>query len=195
LNIELNHDGSLIATSGMDMKIQLRNANNGKFIIDIHCEESKKPIKKKKRRDDTKMDEDNEGDGDENAMEEEEDDEDEDLNSVECTSFCKTMPLIAAATLKGQLFVWDRNVYQMRAQCENLNSDGEAIGFCKLIWVNEVIYAATLDGNVLVYDGRNLQLLNKFSGHRAEILDVCLNDTSNCLYTSSDDHTIKMFQL
>jgi len=158
LCIDLSVDGHLVATAGLDMKIRLVNATNGKFLVDLVC--------KKKA----------EGEED----------------SIEALGFAKTIAFIACATLKGQLFIWDINSYSIRHKLEN--SDG---GFCKLLWASssELLYVSALDGSVLEFDGRNLQLVKRHTGHRAEILDFCLNESLGCLFTASNDETVKAFKI
>ena len=109
-------------------------------------------------------------------------------NSIECVGFCKTMPLIACATLSGQLFVWDLNTHVLR------NKLSYNAGFSKILWTDkETLYASTLDGCVCSYDGRNLELIKKFSGHESEILDFCLEN--KYLFTASNDNDVKIFEI
>ena len=112
----------------------------------------------------------------------------EEENSVESVSFCKVMHLIACATLNGQLFIWDLNTHVLRNKFEN------DIGYSKIQWNNqELLYASTLDGMVQCYDGRNLQVVKKFSGHESEILDFCFD--KNYIFTASNDNLVKVFKI
>jgi WD40 repeat protein len=109
-------------------------------------------------------------------------------DSIECVGFCKTQSLIACATLSGQIFVWDLNTHVLR------NKLSYTAGFSKIIWSNkETLYASTLDGNVFSYDGRNLELIKKYSGHESDILDFYLEN--NYLFTASNDNDVKIFEI
>ncbi len=116
----------------------------------------------------------------------------DDDNSIESLAFCHTIPsLIACATLKGQLFIWDLNTQSIRSKCELVD------GFSKVVWSNknDMLYASTLAGELNQYDGRNLQLKKCNQGHSAEILDFCVNETFDYLFTASNDGSIKTFKI
>ncbi len=176
LCIDLSADGNLLATGGVDMKIHLVNTLNGKFIAKLDCSFKKKPT--------------DSASGSDGEVEE---------DSIESIAFSKNLPLLSCATLNGGLIVWDMNTHMIRSKHENETK----VGFSKLIWtnlssenasLNEIIYASCLDGTVQVYDGRNLQLIKKFSCHQSEILDFCLNNTLNLFITGSNDSLIKVFK-
>lgn len=113
---------------------------------------------------------------------------DEEENSIESVGFCKTQALISCVTLNGQMYVWDLNTHVLRNHLENKE------GFSKILWNDqELLYASTLDGCVLCYDGRNLELIKKFSGHQSEILDFCFN--KDYLFTASNDNCAKIFKI
>ena len=190
LCIDLSPDGNIVATAGLDMKIHLINTINGKFIADLACGESKKEEKRRPKNDEEL---------DEQAGEEEEEEEDDDNNSIESVTFCKSLPLVACATLNGQIFVWDLNTHTLRASYVN----EKATGYTKLVWSSGggpgggALYASTVDGCFQVFDGRNLKLLKRMRCHTLEIFDFCLDDTAaqNVLYTASNDNTVKLFSL
>lgn len=164
LSIDLSPDGNLLATVGLDMKLKMINTNNYKIVCELSCS--------------TKAESDDE------AMEEEKD-------SIESVSFCKTLPLIACATLSGKIFVWDINTHVLRSQFDN-----NMIGYSKITWNSqEKLYASTLDGSLQEFDGRNLELNKTYKGHRAEILDFCLNEQSTIIYSASNDNFVKLFCL
>ena len=170
LSMDTSVDGNVLATGGTDMRLHLVNTTNGKTIANLSCETAKT----KKKTDD--VDEGEEG---------------QEEDSIESVAFCKTLPmLVACATLNGALYVWDTSAQSVRAKVEH------SVGFCKLVWSEqgEHLYAACLDGSVLVYDGRNLQLIKTLSGHTAEILDFSVNKALNFLITASNDGLIKVFE-
>ncbi len=109
-------------------------------------------------------------------------------NSIESLKFCATQPLIACATLNGQIFVWDTVNQSLRNKLEN------ASGFTKLQWgKHESLYASSLDGFIYVYDGRNMKLHKKITCHQFEVLDFCFSTNAELIFTSSNDKSIKSF--
>lgn len=182
--------GNLIATGGVDMKLRLINTTNGKLVNTLDCKvnqkSSSKPAKKSRENDDDEAEDEND-----------DDEEEEETNSIESISFSKQLPLVACATLSGQILVWEINSSSIRNRYDN-----ESIGYSKLIWTssnknnnnNETLYASTLGGEIQIFDGRNMQLLKTLRCHKAEILDFCLNQDGNILYTVSNDGCIKLFQ-
>ena len=95
-------------------------------------------------------------------------------NSIESLSFCKTLPILACATLKGEVFTWDLQSQSLRNKIDN------KVGFSKLIWNGqEQLYGSTLDGSIELYDGRNLNLIRKIKCFQNEILDFCLKMKSD----------------
>lgn len=168
--IDLSPDGNLIATGGVDMKVNLINTNTGKSINCFLCGN----VPKRKSKDD-----------------EVEDEEEIIENSIETLSFCKTMPMLACGTLKGELFVWDLNSQMVRNKFEN---DGH--GFSKILWSSndETLFSASLNGCVYIFDGRNLTLLKKIKCHHNEILDMCVNLNLKLFFTISTDQTVRIFK-
>lgn len=166
LCIDVSSDGNLIATGGVDMKLHFLNANTGKLIRSVDC----KLPKVKKHDNDGEMESDDEN------------------NSIETVSFAKNIPLVVCATLTGDILTWDVTNYTLR------NKLSSEFGFSKLIW-NEInlnnFYVSSLSGSVFEYDCRNLQHIAKYEGHRAEVLDFCVNKQN--VFTASNDNKIKVF--
>ena len=169
LCMDVNQDGNLVASAGTDMKIHLANTNNGKTIVHLDCGSKKEKEVKESMN---------------------EDEEPGEENSIESLSFCKTLPILACATLKGEVFTWDLQSQSLRNKIDN------KVGFSKLIWNGqEQLYGSTLDGAIGLYDGRNLNLIRKIKCFQNEILDFCLNLNLNILFSTSNDHVIKLFQI
>ncbi|CAF0704535.1 unnamed protein product [Brachionus calyciflorus] len=165
LSMDLSSDGNILVTGGVDMKVKLINTNNFKVVCELCCENKPR--------------------SGEEAMEDEQED------SIESISFCKTLPLLACATLSGRIYVWDINSHVVRCKFDN-----KLIGYTKLMWNNqEQLYASTLDGGVQVFDGRNLELIKNLKGHKSEILDFCFNENLTIIYTASNDNLVKLFQV
>ena len=112
-------------------------------------------------------------------------------NSIESLSFCKTMPMLACGTLKGELFVWDMNSQTIRNKLENGGH-----GFSKVLWgsSDETLFTASLNGCVDIYDGRNLNSIKRVKCHQTEILDLCINTNLKIFFTVSTDQTVRIFK-
>lgn len=165
--IDVSADGKLIATGGIDMKINIITPANGKIVWKFSIA-GPKPAD---------ITEDNNDDNN-NLIE----------NSIESVGFCKTMPIIACCTLNGQIITWDVNTHAIRHKITYTN------GFSKLIWDEGVkLFAASLDGTIQEWDGRSLELIKKFEGHQSDILDICLNKKFLC--TASNDQSVKIFEI
>ncbi|XP_060080044.1 angio-associated migratory cell protein-like [Ylistrum balloti] len=112
-------------------------------------------------------------------------------NSVEACGFCKQQTLAATGTLQGTLCIWDMPTQITRSKCQH-----EA-GVVRLKWdpTAPLVYTACLDGVVRLWDGRNGQCVNQWSGHTDAILDVDLSRDGETLVTVSDDKTARVFSL
>lgn len=168
LCMDLSHDGNLVAYGGTNMKMHVMNTNNGKIINTFDCNLNE-----------TKKNED--------------ENEEEKTNSIETIGFSKIAPLLACATLNGEIYIWDLKTSNLRNKSINEYSMS---GFIKLMWNNDYkLYISSLNSKIYQFDGRNLTLENTYEGHTAEILDFCLSDDFKYLATASDDHKTKIFKL
>jgi ribosome assembly protein SQT1 len=174
LCIDISADGNLLAYGGVDLKLSILNLNNGKIIETYDCDYGEK---KKKS---------------ENSGEEEEGVKGGDENSIESVGFCKVLPLLACVTVKGEILIWDINNSTLRHKSVNEYK----FGFSKLIWnMDYKLFISALNGQIFEFYGRNLELKAKYERHEAEILDFCLSKDFKYLFTASDDHKVKVFQL
>uniref|UniRef100_A0A4W3HC69 Angio-associated, migratory cell protein n=1 Tax=Callorhinchus milii TaxID=7868 RepID=A0A4W3HC69_CALMI len=78
--------------------------------------------------------------------------------------------------------------------------DGEelpAAGIVQLRWEchTALLYTASLDGVVRMWDARTGSMQSEYRGHRAEILDFAVNKEASAIVTASGDHTAKVFCL
>lgn len=166
LCVDMSADGKLIATGGIDMKVNIITPANGKIVWKFAVAAPKKAAV-------------NESDDNNNDIEQ---------NSIESVSFCKTMPIIAACTLNGQIITWDLNTHAMRHKLDYSS------GFSKIMWDEGTrLFASSLDGAIYQWDGRNLKETKKNEGHISEILDFCLNQKYIC--SASNDQTVKIFEI
>lgn len=167
--VDCSADGNLIATGGIDMKLNIMTSFNGKIVWKFTVATLKPKVE---------TPENSEIDDNNNMVE----------NAIESIGFCKTMPIIACATLNGELIAWDLNTHQMRHKVKYDH------GFSKILWdEKDKLFSSTLDGAVIQWDGRNLEMIKKCEGHSAEILDFCMNKKH--IATASNDQTVKIFEI
>jgi WD40 repeat protein len=169
LTVDINSDGHLAASGGVDLKIVVINTTNGKILCQFKCDSESI----------TEANKENNKSRDNEEVE----------NSIESIAFCKTMPLLAGCTVNGEIYVWDLNTQSLRSRLSNDS------GFSKLSWGKaETLFLSSLDGSMQIYDGRNLQLLKKLQGHVAEVFDFRLCHELKLIVTASGDNTLKTFE-
>ncbi len=164
ISLDATEDGKLVATGGIDLKVNIITPMNGKIVWKFTVD-SPKP------KEDTEENDDNN-----NVVE----------NSIESVGFCKIQPIVACCTLNGQIYAWDTNTHVLRHKLDY------KFGFSKLIWDEYRLFASSLDGAVQQFEGRSFELIKKYEGHSSEILDFCLNNKLY-LCTASNDQTVKIF--
>jgi len=112
-------------------------------------------------------------------------------DTVESVAFCKSHPLLATATVNGNLDIWDTSSTIKR---HKIIVDS---GISKIMWdpVNEhFLHVGGLDGILRTYDGRDGQLHSSRSGHADHILDFNVSSKTNLILTASEDKTCKIFK-
>ncbi|XP_077297000.1 angio-associated migratory cell protein [Arctopsyche grandis] len=117
-------------------------------------------------------------------------------STVESVKFSKdpSLGLFAVGTLDGSLTVWDAARQTLRHNCAT-QEGGEAIGITSMMWINNYIVATCISGCTKVFDGKNGELIQNFSGHKAEVLDISHSSASDSIMTTSDDGTCRIFKL
>ncbi|XP_053208424.1 angio-associated migratory cell protein-like [Panonychus citri] len=111
-------------------------------------------------------------------------------NSVESLDFSEIHPVLATGSLNGLLEFWDINsqVKKYSFQCDQ--------GISKIGWCPNVPYlicCAGLDGLLRIVDGRDGSLVSTKSGHEDQILDFSFAADKDCILTSSEDGTCRVF--
>lgn len=111
--------------------------------------------------------------------------------SVEAVGFSENQFLLATASLSGVLGIWDMTSQRLRHQCNH------PAGVTRLQWDNlgPLIYSASLDGVVRLWDARSGSCECEWHGHKAPILDMAVNNDSSTIITSSEDGTVKTFSI
>ncbi|EDS41766.1 predicted protein [Culex quinquefasciatus] len=67
---------------------------------------------------------------------------------------------------------------------------------CQLLWGKDcTLIAGTLSGNIRVWDVRSGALKYELLGHRNTIQDLVYNKQKNVLLSTSEDGTVKIFNL
>lgn len=115
-------------------------------------------------------------------------------DSVESVKFCNSLPLLASATVKGIIEVWEICNYTRR--CYVIHD----LGVSTVQWdplETFKLFSAGLDGCVDHWDARSGELLSRRYSHRDHILDmkVVTNESNERLIvTASEDSTCKVFR-
>ena len=147
------------------------------------------------------------------------------LLSIEAVGFCPSNPMwCATGGADGVLKIWDLNNGQCRHLCQyqrnmdhcNNQSRTSVIGgITRLCWLPlnttstttgpsmiphpPIVFVATTDGMVHVWDARNGGLLRTLhTGGSATILDLqvlCVNSNRIIVVAACEDHYVRMFQL
>lgn len=60
---------------------------------------------------------------------------------------------------------------------------------------NYQIFAGTDEGNVVILDSENLNIINVIQAHDDFVRSIAVNEQENCFLTSSDDNCVKLFNL
>lgn len=115
-------------------------------------------------------------------------------NSVESLVFSRSLPILAVGYLEGEIDLWDLNTFTKRDSIK-LES-----GITKLALGNNQdgdlkLYASTIDGQIKLFDLRDLKELNNYTGHKRDVLDFFISKQNNLMLSCSDDSTCKLFQI
>ncbi|XP_054284466.1 angio-associated migratory cell protein [Macrosteles quadrilineatus] len=118
--------------------------------------------------------------------------EQDDSNTcIETIKFSRdpTLPLLAAGTLIGILYILDFTKQTVRHKIQ------QDCGVCRLVWDchSPVVFAAGLEGVIRIYDARNGAKHGQLMGHRESILDIDLSTDGNTLVSASDDSTCRVY--
>jgi ribosome assembly protein SQT1 len=150
------------------------------------------------------------------------------LLSIEAVGFCPSNPMwCATGGADGVLKIWDLNNGQCRHLCQYRNTDhtnqqsvpAVVGGITRLCWLPSntttsslsssspsmmqphppIVFVATTDGMVHIWDARNGGLLRTlYTGGSATILDLqvlLVNNFRIVVVTASEDHLVRLFQL
>jgi ribosome assembly protein SQT1 len=106
----------------------------------------------------------------------------------------------------GILKIWDLNTGQCRQVCRNAlpeaqsgNSGNKVGGITRLQWHPSLplVYTASADGVIRVWDARNGTLVSSFTGHTDVIndLNVEVFENNSVLISASDDNSVRVFEV
>jgi len=119
---------------------------------------------------------------------------DEACCSVESVGFFGSCSWIASGGSDGNLRIWDisGSTPMLRHSCKHGGS------VTKLHWhpSDPVVFSASIDSCVRVWDARTGDCKQVFTGHKDMVLDLalqCVLSKEFILLSSSDDHSVKLF--
>jgi WD40 repeat protein len=107
---------------------------------------------------------------------------------IEAHVFSSELNLLVTGSLSGQLCVWDLPRQAIRHQAK-LDC---GVTMLKL-GLNGKVYIGTTSGVVYVCDVRTGGLVETFTGHKVDILSLCVSQDGLSVLTTSDDETAKVF--
>ncbi|XP_046555991.1 LOW QUALITY PROTEIN: angio-associated migratory cell protein-like [Haliotis rubra] len=115
----------------------------------------------------------------------------DDENSVESVGLSGVLNYAATGTLGGVMSIWDISTHVVRHQC--VHGDG----IVKLKWdeTSPLVYTASLDGVVSMWDARSGKEETRWTGHSAAILDFDITEDGDKLLTVCEDHTARVFSI
>jgi len=115
--------------------------------------------------------------------------------SVECTAFLHGLPCGVTGSLDKTAKVWDLNTMQTRT---SLSHDGGVVKVLCLPSRQNLIFSASLDSFLRVWDARSGALVHKMEGHTNQLLDfeVVPLDTGRLqIVSGSEDQSVRVWEL
>lgn len=109
---------------------------------------------------------------------------------VEAVSFNQQLSVAATGSLSGQLCVWDVGKFVLRHQAK-IQPSVTLIEFGR----NGIMFVGATDGSIYVCDARSGTLVETFTGHTTDILNITVAETGGWILTTSDDGTAKIFAI
>ncbi|KAK6166332.1 hypothetical protein SNE40_023054 [Patella caerulea] len=112
-------------------------------------------------------------------------------NSVETVGLSNIFPYAATGCMNGSLGIWDIPSQSLRHHCKH------EVGIVKLKWdsISPLIYTASLDGIIRLWDARSSAMVSQWTGHQAEILDFDISKDGNVMVSCGEDCTARVFSL
>ena len=161
-SIDVDPSDSLAASGSTDCNLKLINLVSGKVVVTIPC--GLQPVG--------------------TVVPESQDDDIE--NSVETVAFCSSLPVVATATLKGIIEIWDVPSHAKRVSF----SLEERLS--KICWNPSepfVLFASGLEGSIGSWDARSGKPLFKKVIHEDQILDFNFSADGTMLASGCEDGT------
>lgn len=165
-------DNNLILSAGMDGKTIISSSQTGKVLTVLQ---------------------DLQGGGNSNDANDESAREENQGNWAEAVAFYKDPEhqIAATGTINGEIFIWDISKKMVRHKIEQKS------GISKLLWKEgaALLFAASLDGVLRVFDGKSGECVRLFISHSADIFDLCLSRNGKKILTTSEDKTARIFEI
>ncbi|ODV89442.1 hypothetical protein CANCADRAFT_16384, partial [Tortispora caseinolytica NRRL Y-17796] len=109
--------------------------------------------------------------------------------SIESLSWCSSLPLLAAGSVSGSVFIFDSTMWRLR---KTINAGTEAVTKVLFLGTTPMIAVSNMDGVLTVYDARTGQSTFQGTGHTAGIFDFAVLADGK-IATASDDHVCLLF--
>lgn len=127
---------------------------------------------------------------------------------IESVGFCPSQPIAAVASHDGHTRLYDVNTSTLRSTCaqthrctqhapEHAPESGTA-AVTAVAWnptAPALLATAGSDGAVMLWDARTGASVATLLGHSQAVLDLCFTASGNALFTASDDHQCKLFDV
>jgi len=110
--------------------------------------------------------------------------------SVETVAFAPTLPLVVTGSLDNKVIIWDANTTQQRQICQH---DDGIVKVKFHTQHSELLYTASLDSAIRLWDIRSGTRIRKWTGHLDNILDFDLHPSGDIILSASEDKTVLVF--
>ncbi|KAL3282784.1 hypothetical protein HHI36_005951 [Cryptolaemus montrouzieri] len=109
---------------------------------------------------------------------------------VEAILMSSEIGVLVTGALSGELCVWDLGKHMLRHQAR-IESSVTVIKWGR----DGKVFVGATDGAIYLCDVRSGTLLNTFTGHKKDILDIAIPKSGQYILSSSDDCTVKIFDV
>lgn len=113
-----------------------------------------------------------------------------DKAEIESILFGNDLDILVTGSLSGKLCVWDIAKHSLRHEADL------KCPVTSLKWAgNSKLLVSTTDGHIYVCDVRSGTLIQTLTGHKDDILSMCVSKDNTFVVSTSDDSTAKIYDL